>query len=29
MDRELGFPHQQSQSGSLPPAPVEVGRFHA
>jgi hypothetical protein len=29
-DRELGrFPRQQSQSGSLPPAPVEVGRFHA
>jgi hypothetical protein len=24
-----GFPRQQSQSGSLPPAPVEVGRFHA
>src|ERR1700675_3347368 len=28
-DRELGFPRQQSQSGSLPPAPVEVGRFDA
>ena len=28
-DREQGFPRQQSQSGSLPPAPVEVGRFHA
>jgi hypothetical protein len=28
-DREPGFPRQQSQSGSLPPAPVEVGRFHA
>jgi hypothetical protein len=28
-DRETGFPRQQSPSGSLPPAPVEVGRFHA
>jgi hypothetical protein len=28
-DRDQGFPRQQSQSGSLPPAPVEVGRFHA
>jgi hypothetical protein len=28
-DRELGFPRQQSQSGSLPSVPVEVGRFHA
>jgi len=27
--RAKGFPRQQSQSGSLPPAPVEVGRFHA
>src|SRR5260221_11411337 len=27
-DRELGFPRQQSQSGSPPSAPVEVGRFH-
>src|ERR1035438_8627152 len=25
----VGFPHQQGQCGSLPPAPVEVGRFHA
>ena len=25
--RAKGFPRQQSQSGSLPPAPVEVGRF--
>ena len=24
-----GLPHQQSQRGSLPPAPVKVGRFHA
>jgi hypothetical protein len=28
-DRERGLPRQQSQSGSLPPVPVEVGRFHA
>src|SRR6267154_1702538 len=26
---QAGFPRQQSQSGSLPRAPVEVGRFHA
>jgi hypothetical protein len=24
-----GFPRQPSQSGSLPPAPVKAGRFHA
>jgi hypothetical protein len=29
VDRDLGFPRQQSQSGSLPSAPVEVGRIHA
>src|SRR4029453_4404215 len=28
-DREPGFPRQQSQGGAPPPAPVEVGRFHA
>jgi DNA-binding MarR family transcriptional regulator len=28
-DRERGLPRQQSQSGSLPPVRVEVGRFHA
>ena len=28
-DRESGLPRQQSQRGSLPSAPVEVGRFHA
>jgi hypothetical protein len=27
--RAKGFPRQQCQSGSLPPAPVEVGRFRA
>ena len=26
---QAGFPRQQSQSGSLPRTPVEVGRFHA
>jgi hypothetical protein len=25
---QVGFPRQQSQGGSLPRAPVKVGRFH-